>query len=146
MKAVRFYAEIGKLLYAVSAIDHQITLKERKRLYELMQHVLKKNYASDQFGTPAGNYIEIEFEFLEESIAEPQDALQSFLDYVEEHYSAIGKDDLEMIRELVWETAAAVRGISFAEQSVIDKMEHSFSIIKDKHKALLERYENKEEN
>ncbi|MEY4604785.1 MAG: hypothetical protein RIT43_2077 [Bacteroidota bacterium] len=146
MKAVSFYSEIGKLLYAVTVIDHKIDLRERKRVHELIQDVIKKTHIRDQFGTPVANYIEIEFEFLEEQIYEAEDALQSFLDYIEEHYSAIGKDDIEMIRKLVWETADCVRGINTAEQTVIEKMEHAFSQIKNKHKELLERHENKKEN
>jgi hypothetical protein len=145
MKAVRFYSEIGKLLYAISVIDHKIELKERQRLRELIREALKKNLVKDQFGTPVANYIEIEFEFLEEQIYDPEDALQSFLDYIEEHYSAITKKDIEMVRKMVWEIADSFRGINIAEQTVIEKMEHAFLLLKNKHKELIERYEKKKE-
>lgn len=145
MKAVQFYSEIGKLLYAVSVIDHKIELKERQRMQELIQETIKKTHANDQFGTPVANYIEIEFEFLEEQIYDAEDALQSFLDYIEEHYSAITKKDIEMVRKMVWEVADSFRGINIAEQTVIEKMEYAFSLIKNKHIELIERHEDKKE-
>jgi hypothetical protein len=82
----RFYSELGKLLYAVADVDKVITPEEKKELQEMVRNELvPAEKHTDEFGTSAAHYAEIEFDFLEEQIIDSQTALQSFLDYVDDH-------------------------------------------------------------
>jgi len=82
----RYYAELGKLLYAAADLDKVITPEEKKELQEIVKRELvpmAKN--TDEFGTSAAHYTEFEFDFLDDRIIDSKTALQSFLDYVDEH-------------------------------------------------------------
>lgn len=142
MRDTRLYSEIGKLLYAVASVDGQISISEKIKMRELMNKSLLRVKKKDQFGTPVGFYPEIEFEFLEEELIDPEDALSSFLDYIEEHHSALGLSEIELIRELAWETAASFRSVNKQENRVLQRMEEVLEDIKNKQLQQLRNHEN----
>jgi hypothetical protein len=142
MNATRLYSEIGKLLYAIASADGTISASEKLKLNELMQKSLLRVKKKDQFGTPIGYYTEIEFEFLEEELIDPELAISSFLDYIEEHYSALGLHEIQLIRELAWETAESFRHINQKENKMLIRMENTFLQIKNKQLKQLKNYEN----
>ncbi|MGP8216624.1 MAG: hypothetical protein ACLQQ4_13750 [Bacteroidia bacterium] len=84
-----FYAELGKLLYSVADISGVITQKEKKTLDEIVRKELvpAENHV-DEFGTDAAFYTEMEFDYLDEEIADAEPAFESFIDFVEEHHTA----------------------------------------------------------
>ena len=62
-----FYSELGKLLYAVADIDGVITQAEKKALHEIVKkELVPAEKHTDEFGTDAAYYAEIEFEYLDE--------------------------------------------------------------------------------
>ncbi len=142
MSPTRLYSEIGKLLYAIAAADQHITNPEKQQLHAFIQRYLGNVKQLDQFDTPVSYYLEIEFEFLEEELVSPEDAIQSFVDYVEEHYSAIDLKQIEMIREMAWEIANSFKEINQKENKMIKRMEEAFSHIKNKHIQQLTHHEN----
>ena len=142
MSPTRLYSEIGKLLYAIAASDQHITNPEKQQLHAFIQRYLGNVKQLDQFGTPVSYYLEIEFEFLEEELVSPEDAIQSFVDYIEEHYSAIDLKQIEMIREMAWEIANSFKKINQKENKMIKRMEEAFSHIKNKHIQQLTHHEN----
>src|SRR5690606_13704785 len=75
----QFYSELGKLLYAVADVDGMISQKEKKALQELVRkELVPVEKHTDKFGTDVAFYAEIEFDFLEDSMVEPEEAFESF--------------------------------------------------------------------
>lgn len=88
-----FYAELGKLLYAVADVDGVITANEKKKLHELVITELYPNEKhTDGFGTNAALYTEMEFDILDDEIADADTAFESFIDFIEEHQTAIDEN------------------------------------------------------
>ena len=124
------YSEIGKLLYAVSYIDGIITKQEKERL----QNIVKKELTPtekhvDQYGTDVAFYTEFEFDFEDEQIAEPEIALNSFIDFVEDHHTAFTEKLKNTFLLVVEELASAYHGTNKKEKALI-------KMLKDKLKTI----------
>lgn len=84
-----FYAEVGKLLYALAKADGNITQEEIKEIHQMViKDLVPLETSTDEFGTDSAFYVEMEFDFLNENFVEPDQAFNSFVDYVDEHYTA----------------------------------------------------------
>jgi hypothetical protein len=117
----QFYSELGKLLYAIAHADQIISLQERKKLLEIVKSELVPVEAhKDYFDTNAAFYTEIEFDILDEQIAEPKAAFNSFLDFIEDHYSAFDERIISACVRVSKELAGAYRGTNKAEKKFID--------------------------
>jgi hypothetical protein len=142
MRTTRLFSEVGKLLYAIAAADRKISDTEKKTLMNLTYRSISKFKERDRFGTPVLFYSEIEFEFLEEELIDPEVAISSFTDYIEEHYSAITLKEIELIREIAWEVACSFKNINKEENRMLNKMETAFHFIKNKHLKQIKDHEN----
>jgi len=86
----QFYSELAKLLYAVANVDGKISVQEREELKAIVRkELVPAEHHTDKFGTDAAYYTEIEFDFLEEAMIEPEAAFESFLNFIEMHHTAI---------------------------------------------------------
>jgi hypothetical protein len=141
MRTIRLYSEVGKLLYAIAASDKKISDAEKRTLLSSTHKALSKIKETDRYGTPVLFYSEIEFAFLEEELVDPEDAIRSFINYIEEHYSAITLKEIELIRELAWEVATSFNNIDQAENKMLNKMETAFLFIKNKHLQQIKNHE-----
>lgn len=113
MKYNRFYSEVGKLLYSISSIDGKIDLNEKLTMHTIVENeFISKIHEKDQFGTLVGYYPEIEFEFLEEELVDPADALDSFIDYINEHHTALKQNELEICKKIIHQVAQSSRGVN----------------------------------
>ena len=86
----QFYSELGKLLFALAKVDGGISKQEKAALKDIVKKELaptEKN--TDKFGTDAAYYTEIEFEILEDTEYDPEDAFESFISFIENHHTAI---------------------------------------------------------
>ena len=84
-----FYSEVGKLLYALAKADGSITPKEINAIHQLvLKDLVPLENSTDEFGTDSAFYVEMEFDYLNENFHEPDVAFNSFITYVEDHYSA----------------------------------------------------------
>lgn len=84
-----FYSEVGKMLYAIAKADGSISKEERKVIHEMvLSKIVPLESSTDEFGTDSAFYVEMEFDYLNENLADPDDAFESFINYIEEHYSA----------------------------------------------------------
>ncbi|MFT4753168.1 MAG: hypothetical protein ACI85Q_000706 [Salibacteraceae bacterium] len=84
-----FYSEVGKLLYALAKADGSITLEEVNLIHKLvLKDMVPLESSTDEFGTDSAFYIEMEFDYLNENFHDPDVAFNSFIDYVDEHYTA----------------------------------------------------------
>lgn len=123
MRYKNFYSELGKLLYAVADIDGMIKPNEKKQLLDIIKsELVPAEKDTDQFGTNAAYYAEMEFEFLDEQIADAETAFESFTDYVEEHHTALDEKKKEVCLDIVEKLAAAYRGTNKKEKELIERL------------------------
>ena len=84
-----FYAEVGKLLYAIAKADGSITPEEIKAIHKMvLNDLVPLENSTDEFGTDSAFYVEMEFDYLNENFQDPDVAFNSFVDYVDDHYTA----------------------------------------------------------
>ncbi|MES2592835.1 MAG: hypothetical protein V4608_13210 [Bacteroidota bacterium] len=125
-----FYAELGKLLYAVADIDGVITQKEKEELQMIVHNELvpvEKHV--DNFGTDTAFYTEMEFDYLDEQVSDAQAAFESFINFVEDHHTAFNKNLKNACLHLVAELANAYKGTNKKEKILIDKLKHQLENI-----------------
>lgn len=125
-----FYSELGKLLYAVADVDGVITPEEKRALEEIITEELAPTEEhKDEYGTDVAFYTEIEFDFLDEQIAEPEAAFNSFIDFVEDHRTAFTPAMKKVCVRLAAKLAEAYRGTSGRERQLIDRLNESLAKI-----------------
>lgn len=140
----QFYSELGKLLYAIADIDGMITKEEKQKMLELVKRKLvPPEKEKDQFGTNKAWYAEMEFDYLDEQIVEPVAAFESFVDFVEDHYSGFTEQMLKLSVDLSKEIARAYRGTNKKEEQVIHELVKKLKAIK-KHKAYSPKLKTRE--
>jgi hypothetical protein len=128
-----FYSELGKLLYAIADIDQVITQKEKIKLQEMVKKELapKENH-TDEYGTNAALYAEMEFDFLDEEIIDSESAFNSFIDFVEEHQSAFDEKLKNICMHLAIELANAYYGTNKKEKILIETLKRKIKNIEIK--------------
>jgi hypothetical protein len=77
---------------------------------------------TDQFGSSVAFYPEIEFQYLEDEIVDSESSFQSFLDYIEEHHTAIDKKTRQMCLKVANEIANVYRGTNQKEKELLDRL------------------------
>jgi uncharacterized protein YeaO (DUF488 family) len=123
MKYKEYYAELGKLLYAVADIDGAITQKEKKALQDIIRKELAPaEKIRDEFGTDVAYYAEMEFDFLDEEIADAEAAFESFIDFVEDHHTAFDEKMKKTCLHVAKELASAYHGRNIKENELIEKL------------------------
>lgn len=132
MRYERLYSEIGKLLYAVADIDRKVSPKEKTKLLEIVKgELLKSEGEKDEFGTPVGYYPQIEFEILEEEVADAETAFQSFIDYLEEYHKGIEPRIRKLCLKVAKEIADSYYGTNKKEQALIDRLKETLNGLKE---------------
>lgn len=129
-----FYAELGKLLYAVADIDGVITQREKRAIKDIVKNELvPKERHMDEFGTDAAFYAEFEFDVLDELYLDPQEALFSFTGFVDEHQTAFDKKLLNVCIRVAERLAYAYHATNKKEKTMLDKLKKKLhSIEKNK--------------
>ena len=135
----QFYSELGKLLYAVADVDGLISAKEKKALHELVKKelvVAEKN--TDEFGTDAAWYAEFEFDFMDETIAEPEAAFESFINFIEEHKTAISISMLIASKKAALQLSRVYYHTNIKEKQLLKKLNRIINmLLKEKSKITL---------
>jgi len=128
-----FYAELGKLLYAVADIDGVITQKEKKALQDIVKkELVPVEMHTDEVGTDAAYYTEIEFDFLDEEIGDTEAAFNSFIDFVEEHHTAFDERMKKVSLHVAKELANAYHGTNKKEKKLINELRKKLNRIEVK--------------
>lgn len=130
----QFYSELGKLLYAVSDVDGMISKKEKTAIKEMVNRELVPHERhKDEFGTDAAYYTEIEFDYLCESVTDPADAFDSFIDFIEDHKTAIDKKLLIASSKVATKIADAYHHTNKKEKVLLEKLNKKLDkLIKEK--------------
>ena len=129
----QFYAELGKLLYAIADIDGVITLEEKKKLQHIVQNELAPiEQHEDAFGSDVAHYTEMEFDFLDELVADAEAAFDSFIGFIELHHIAFDSNLKKVSMHIVKELANAYRGKNKKEIKLIEKLKEKLEILEEK--------------
>ncbi|HQV52034.1 MAG: hypothetical protein IPI00_16680 [Flavobacteriales bacterium] len=102
------YTSLGYLFYSVAISDGAVRKVEVDRLKELIaEKWLPLEGSRDIFGTDAGHYISISFDFANDSELSPDQAWERFVDDYKEH----GTRYDDTMKRLTFETAAAIASV-----------------------------------
>lgn len=125
-----FYAELGKLLYAVADADGIISTQEKQQLLDLIRSRLThREIHTDEYGTNDAWYAMFEFEVAEEQAMDPDLAFQSFSDYLDERGREIDEDTRTLCLTLADRLAESYRHTNRKEEALIRKLrEKLFSL------------------
>lgn len=119
----KFYAELGKLLYAMADVDKIISPAEKKAVYKIVRkELVPAEKHVDEFGTDIAFYAEIAFDYMDEEILGSESALHSFLDYIHGHQHLIDKHMRDTCIRIVDELAAAVHGKNEKERKLLHEL------------------------
>jgi uncharacterized tellurite resistance protein B-like protein len=130
----QFYSELGKLLYAIADSNGEISKQERDKLLEIVQDELQPaEEHTDVYKTNLAWYAQIEFEFLEEQIADPEAAMESFLDFVEDHFTGFDERMKKASLRVAKEIADAYHGTNKKEAEMLKRIKNQFSVLEKKH-------------
>ena len=138
----QFYSELGKLLYAIADIDGMISAKEKKKLKEVVSKELAPSEIHrDEFGTDAAYYAEFEFEILEEARYEPEVAFESFLNFIENHKTAIDENMIWATHRVAAKLAEAYYHTNKKEKQMIDRLNKKLeALLAEKNRLYQEQH------
>lgn len=123
MRYKNFYSELGKLLYAVAKADGTISEKEAKEIHKAVaEELVPQEPNTDEFGTDAAHFAEIEFEIMDETMADPEMAFDSFITYVEDHHTAFDSRLQRITLEVAQRVAESYRGLNRKEAEILDRL------------------------
>jgi uncharacterized tellurite resistance protein B-like protein len=118
-----FYAELGKLLYAVAEVDGLVSQQEKENLYQMVQsRLMHKETHTDEFGTNDAWYTAFEFEVADEQIMPAADAFQSFIEYIEEHKHKLDQDTRMLCLTLADRLAESYRHTNKKEKQLVQQL------------------------
>lgn len=119
----QYYSELGKVLYSIASINGVIPAKEKEKLKELVrEELVPAEKHKDTFGSEAAYYVEIEFDVLEDEVADTEAAFDSFIDFINEHYSAITQSMRDSALRVAEKLAAVYHKTSKREKELLKKL------------------------
>ncbi len=129
-----FYAETGKLLYAVAEVDGVITIKEKDALHDLIQtRLMQRETHTDEYGTNDAWYAEFEFEVAEEQGMTTEDAFNSFADFIDENRHKMDHDMKDLCVILADRLAESYHHTNKKEKQLIQKLKELLYSLQPKH-------------
>lgn len=97
-----------------------------------MNELIPKEKHVDQYQTDVAFYTEFEFDIEDEQIAEPKVALNSFIDFVENHHTAFTEKMKKVCLHIAEELAAAYHGTNKKEKVLIQELKDKLQKIEVK--------------
>ena len=111
------YEKLGYLFYSIASADNRIHPSEVEKLKAMVaREWLPLEDSIDKYGTDAGHYISISFDYLMSERIPPQDAYSVFADYFQEHAAAFSKE----LKKKISTTATAIAN-AFADRNKYEK-------------------------
>jgi uncharacterized tellurite resistance protein B-like protein len=118
-----FYAELGKLLYAVADIDGVITPQERDELHSLIaSRLTQREVHTDEYGTNDAWYTEFEFDVAEEQGMTSDEAFNSFAAFMSEHKKKLDPHMKDICLILADKLASAYHDTNHKEKQMLQKL------------------------
>jgi hypothetical protein len=125
-----FYAELGKLLYAVADADGIISPQERESMYQLIRtRLMHREVHTDEYGTNDAWYAAFEFEVAEEQGMSPEEAFTSFSEFLDRRRHEINPETKQVCLLLADRLAESYRHTNRREAELIQQLrEKLFSL------------------
>lgn len=118
-----FYAELGKLLYAIADIDGVITAQERDELHSLIaSRLTQREIHTDEFGTNDAWYTEFQFDVAEEQGLSPEEAFDSFATFMSENSKKLDPHVKDICLLLADKLASAFHDTNHKEKQMLQKL------------------------
>ncbi|MBB5268441.1 hypothetical protein [Algibacter amylolyticus] len=127
---LQFYQNLGKLFYAIAAIDGKVSAKEFEKLKLLVKKQwLEIDATEDAFGTDAAYQIEIVFDWLNEAKSlNTKACFDDFINYKKSQSHLFTKE----IKGLILKTASAIAyafaGINKSELTLLATLDIELKI------------------
>ncbi|XMO87438.1 hypothetical protein AAFN75_03965 [Algibacter sp. AS12] len=127
---LQFYQNLGKLFYAIAAIDGKVSAKEFEKLKLLVKKQwLEVDAIEDAFGTDAAYQIEFVFDWLNEARSlNTKTCFDDFINYKKSQSHLFTKE----IKSLILKTASAIAyafsGINKSELTLLAKLDIELKI------------------
>lgn len=123
----KFYIELGKLIYAIAAVDGKIKPKEVVELKKIIREDLVPiEDGHDKYGTDNAYFAEFEFDLLVEKGTKPDAAFKSFLAYVKENEKHINAEMRSKAVSVAEKIAISYKGINQSEKKILDDLRKHF--------------------
>jgi len=123
MSTKLFYAELGKLLYAIANADTNISQTEKETLTKLItERLLQKEKDTDRYGTNEAWFTQFSFDTSEEIIESTENAFENFLDFVKEYKNELTEDELALCLKLSEYLADSYRHVNKKENKILTEL------------------------
>ncbi len=123
MDQKKFYAELGRLLYAIAAVDGRIHAKEAATMKRVVSEQLVPQEAStDHFGTDQAYITEFEFDIQADRGEAPEEAFDSFAMYLTQHKDRICAEQKELVLRAADVVAHAFHGANAKELRMLAEL------------------------
>lgn len=127
MNSKKFYAELGKLLYAIADADQDVTKKEYAKLKDIVKNELvPMEKQTDRFGTDSAFYTQFEFEVATEQQLTSQEALESFISFVKQNRHDFTEERKQVCLRVMEEIASVYHHHSKAEDEIFRIVKSEF--------------------
>lgn len=119
----QIYQNLGKLFYAVAAVDDVV----REEEYTTLKNIVASHWHSvddvqDEFGTDAAFQIEIVFEWLQEQELDAKSCFDDFKFFKKQHQSLF----TDKMDRIIWRTVVTIadsfHGTNKAEKELLKKI------------------------
>lgn len=123
MDQKKFYSELGKLLYAIAAVDGRIHAQEAATMKRVVSEQLVPQEAStDHFGTDQAYITEFEFDVMAENDESPEDAFDSFAIYLTQHKERLCAEHKALVLRAAGVVAHAFHGVNAKELRMLAEL------------------------
>lgn len=122
---VKFYQNLGKLFYAVAAVDLEVNQAEINKLKEVVKkYWLDVDDVEDAFGTDAAYQIEIVFDWLNDNdnVRNSKMLYEDFVKYKNEQKHLFTKKVKQLIMKTASEIAQSFAGKNKSELILLAKL------------------------
>ena len=123
MSTKLFYAELGKLLYAIANADTIINQTEKETLTKLItERLLQKEKDTDRYGTNEAWFTQFAFDTSDENIESTENAFRNFLDFVKQYKNELTEDELTLCLKLSEHLADSYHHINKKENKILAEL------------------------
>lgn len=123
MDQKKFYSELGRLLYAIAAVDGRIHAKEAATMKRVVtEQLVPQEAAQDHFGTDHAYITEFEFDIQVELGSSPEEAFDSFAIYLSQHKERLCAEQKELILRAADVVAHAFHGVNAKEMRMLSEL------------------------
>lgn len=123
MDQKKFYSELGRLLYAIAAVDGRIHAQEAATMKRVVSdQLVPQEAATDHFGTDQAYITEFEFDIQVDRGEAPEEAFDSFVTYLTQHKERMCAEQKKLILRAADVVAHAFHGVNAKEMRMLAEL------------------------